>query len=104
MRIEVILDQSDGFYIRILLCKFFHEMGIVHPCSVLHDTNHSFPCMKVKSNKDATCPVADVFIVLFLRTARFHGYRHQDIANQLAWPLVETDNRMLRIIWLLVES
>ncbi len=76
MRIEIILDQSNGFYTWILLGKFFHEMGVVHPCPVLHDTNHSFSCMKIKSNKDATCPVTDVFIMHLLRTAWFHGYRH----------------------------
>ena len=66
MSIEVVLDQKNGFCIGILLGKPFHKMSIIYLCPMLLDTNHSFSCMKVKSNKDATCTIADVFVMLLL--------------------------------------
>jgi len=62
MRIEVILDPSDGFTSGIVLLSVFHEMRQSPPlvlCSSGHESI-SFPCIEVKALQTATCPVADV--------------------------------------------
>src|SRR5512137_2310835 len=103
MCVEIVLNQEDGLCFRILIGKQSHKIRVINHRPAFLDANQPLTCERFKGQKNAACAISDVFIMLFLWTPRLYWNRDNSIADKLTWPLIKTDNRMFRIIGLLIE-
>lgn len=94
MKIEIILDKHHLFRIRVVDgFEVAHKLDILASRAALADFHHPLPRMRLKGDQQMTDAMPFIMMVIAPRFARFHGNRHQGIAQQLTRALIKTPER-----------
>src|SRR5665647_1188900 len=104
MRIEIVHDQTDFLTIRII--NFQEVLNLVCPIDsgpmlfgiCMPPTGQCF-----RKQEDAASSVSDVFIIHTLRSASFHRDNRSGFTQKLVGFFIHADNRLIRIIGLLIQ-
>ena len=103
MCIQVILNFHNCFGFRPTFNDFLLEATIIAFGSLRINSNQSPACQWLKSRKNRSHSISDVFGVELFLFAFFHRKRLNFFAQQLKRQLVQTNDRTFFIIWQVIN-